>query len=371
LIKCPNCGKQNQDHYKFCLGCGSELPRDAVRASAVTSSPTPPSGIPIADQQPVVVPQVVGFKVEPKVEPKKTPQVPDKPFQVEVKPPTPPPGKVPSKQVVSPQSPAVPSAVETETRKFQKCPTCGADVPPDFAFCGRCGSRLSSVPPAPVKEVAPSPPKAEAQILGKIVMIQPTGVEGISVPVTQRGAEIGRASGEAFREDYFLSPKHSKFVVEGSRLFVEDLGSLNGIYIRLAPEVPYEIADGDFIRIGQEVIKFELLPEPPKQETAVLGSPRKDAWGRIALVLGKNRIGNAFTITGKEVLIGRERGNVIFPDDGYVSGLHLKISKENGKITVTDLKSSNGSYLRIRGRREVKNGDYLLIGQFLYRVDFG
>ena len=28
MIICPKCGKENQDHYKFCLGCGNELPRE-------------------------------------------------------------------------------------------------------------------------------------------------------------------------------------------------------------------------------------------------------------------------------------------------------------------------------------------------------
>ena len=25
MIICKRCGKENQDHYKFCLGCGAEL----------------------------------------------------------------------------------------------------------------------------------------------------------------------------------------------------------------------------------------------------------------------------------------------------------------------------------------------------------
>ena len=25
MIGCPRCSKENQDHYKFCLGCGAEL----------------------------------------------------------------------------------------------------------------------------------------------------------------------------------------------------------------------------------------------------------------------------------------------------------------------------------------------------------
>ncbi|MEI8257155.1 MAG: zinc-ribbon domain-containing protein, partial [Deltaproteobacteria bacterium] len=44
MISCPKCGKENQDHYKFCLGCGNELPRDGHGARPF--QPTPPAGVP-------------------------------------------------------------------------------------------------------------------------------------------------------------------------------------------------------------------------------------------------------------------------------------------------------------------------------------
>ena len=34
MITCPACSKQNQDHYRFCLGCGAELPRGGTPAAA-------------------------------------------------------------------------------------------------------------------------------------------------------------------------------------------------------------------------------------------------------------------------------------------------------------------------------------------------
>ncbi|MFN7702128.1 MAG: zinc-ribbon domain-containing protein, partial [Deltaproteobacteria bacterium] len=44
MIVCPRCSKENQDHYKFCLGCGAELPRDAAHAPKSFTAPTPPAG---------------------------------------------------------------------------------------------------------------------------------------------------------------------------------------------------------------------------------------------------------------------------------------------------------------------------------------
>ena len=31
MTVCNRCGKENQDHYKFCLGCGAELHRGQAR----------------------------------------------------------------------------------------------------------------------------------------------------------------------------------------------------------------------------------------------------------------------------------------------------------------------------------------------------
>jgi len=45
VITCSKCGKENQDHYKFCLGCGAELPRGSSQAKPFTSN-TPPHGVP-------------------------------------------------------------------------------------------------------------------------------------------------------------------------------------------------------------------------------------------------------------------------------------------------------------------------------------
>src|SRR5439155_20416944 len=46
VIVCPKCTKENQDHYKFCLGCGAELPRDASPKKFAPG--TPPHGVPAA-----------------------------------------------------------------------------------------------------------------------------------------------------------------------------------------------------------------------------------------------------------------------------------------------------------------------------------
>ena len=67
---------------------------------------------------------------------------------------------------------------------------------------------------------------------------------------------------------------------------------------------------------------------------------------------------------------GRERGDVLFPEDGYVSGLHCRIARgQDGAVYLTDLGSSNGTFIRLRSEPSVASGDMLLMGQQLFRVD--
>jgi pSer/pThr/pTyr-binding forkhead associated (FHA) protein len=66
--------------------------------------------------------------------------------------------------------------------------------------------------------------------------------------------------------------------------------------------------------------------------------------------------------------LGRERGEVLFADDGYVSGLHCRISFEAGQVFLTDLGSSNGTFVRVNGSDQFTNGEVLLMGQQLFRI---
>ena len=85
-------------------------------------------------------------------------------------------------------------------------------------------------------------------------------------------------------------------------------------------------------------------------------------------VIGRETTGNAFPVPESGMHLGRERGDVLFPEDGYVSGLHCRISFQNGKLFLTDLGSSNGSFVRLVKETSISSGEILLMGQQLFRV---
>jgi hypothetical protein len=147
--------------------------------------------------------------------------------------------------------------------------------------------------------------------------------------------------------------------------------SLGGVYLK--PSRRSALDYGDIFRIGQEIIRLEALKGQGTTSDGVerFGSPARGYVGRLALVIGRDTTGNAFPVPERGVHCGRERGDILFSEDGYVSGLHCRIAKgPDGKIQLTDVGSSNGTFVRLGAERTLHPGDVLLMGQQLFRVDF-
>ncbi len=357
MIVCPTCSKENQDHYKFCLGCGSDLPRPGGDDKPLATT-TPPAGVAAVSNMPVPAPAPDPAPVAPQ---------PTAETAVAEPPSAPEPAAVPAPEpaaVPAPEPAAAPApAAESEGTQ---CASCGAMISPGFAFCGACGATVAGVSPTS------GPVGAFGKDSAKLVLIQPDGTEGGTVEIPTSEVAVGRDAGGFFGSDAYLSPRHAVFKSDGKNVNVKDEGSLNGVFVKIMPNESREIGSGDIFRIGQELILFEAIDRGSASAdgTEKMGSPVEGLWGRLSLIVGKGRLGNAFPAGGDGVILGRERGNIIFPEDGYVSGIHLRIHADGDKYFITDLGSSNGSFQKINGEATVSGGDFLLMGAQLFRIDF-
>ncbi len=72
---------------------------------------------------------------------------------------------------------------------------------------------------------------------------------------------------------------------------------------------------------------------------------------------------------GRTVQIGREECDINFPDDVYLSPRHARVEMSGESLELIDEGSQNGTYVRIRGERELSHGDYVFSGQNLLRVE--
>lgn len=394
MIVCNRCGKENQDHYKFCLGCGAELtaaPKGDV-AMMKTMMADPASGMPGPS-----VPRVAGSPLgagplasgplgggpamgpplgspmggsgaalgaPPKSSPRSASAgglagLPAGPLAAPA-PMGPPPGVPGFSPGFAPS--AAPSAL-------RRCPSCGSDVAPSFRFCGTCGFRMDE-PSAPVQ--MPSTPSAVPQggrARLSMTLIRPDGQEG-GVHELQMGANrIGRNYGALFENDGYLSPVHAEITLQpnGSGR-VRDLESLNGVFVKMTQEE--ELVTGQIVRIGQELLRFEFIgqPEPSPDGTELMGSPNPGYWGKLIVIIGRDITGAVFPLLGESVALGRERGEINFPDDGYVSGLHARVTLREGRAFLSDLGSSNGTFIKVNGERAIGHDSFVLLGQQLFRI---
>jgi pSer/pThr/pTyr-binding forkhead associated (FHA) protein len=353
VIVCPRCSKENQDHYKFCLGCGAELPRNAAHQPKSFTAPTPPAGMPSNMGGGAAGARGYAGAVAP-----------DAPTQVALPP--------ESRRSLEPVG-AMPAPPSQPGLDLLSCPKCGSSVPKNFKFCGSCGHPMAQVAQAAPAAAAPAKPPAStgAAPRGNLVLIRPDGSEGESMPLGD-STQVGRQMGGVFGSDLYLSPRHATFTFEGTQLVVRDDESLNGVYVRVDRDVPTELSEGSIFRIGQELIRFNGLTLAGVGPDGVepMGSPNPCYIGRLSLVVGRTTTGNSFPIPPQGLHLGRERGDLIFPEDGYVSGLHARVHTERGRVYLTDVGSSNGTFVRVNGKKAVRSGDLILIGQQLFRAEY-
>jgi pSer/pThr/pTyr-binding forkhead associated (FHA) protein len=394
MTVCNRCGKENQDHYKFCLGCGAELTAakpagggdvammktmmaDPSQAAPLPSAPLAPGPMRGSSSQ---MPQPAG-PVRPQPMPGMPPAGPLGTnmgnmgsgsqmgnmggMPMAPQPMGPPPGVPGFSPGFAP--PQQPMAAPT----MRRCPSCGSDVPPTFRFCGTCGFRMDEgSAPNPMPQVQqPQPMMAPQRARLSMTLIRPDGSEGGTHDLRPGENKLGRSFGPVFENDGYLSPVHALLQINAPNAVVRDLDSLNGVFVKMTGEE--ELQSGQIIRIGQELLRYEVIPtpEPTADGTELMGSPNPGFWGKLTVIIGRDITGAAFPLLGESVTLGRERGEINFPDDGYVSGLHARVTLRDGRVFLADLGSSNGTFVKVNGERNVGHDSFVLLGQQLFRLN--
>lgn len=250
-----------------------------------------------------------------------------------------------------------------------RCGRCQAVVLPGFRFCGQCGAEVTATP-SPGAASPFAAPAAESIRGPRLTAVRADGQAGASYPLRGPRNVCGRAEGEIrLADDATVSPRHATFSIEGERVTVEDLGSVNGTFLRIRS--PHRLVAGDELRLGRQLLRLEHLPRPAAD------GPEAHAWGgadpgcrmRLAQLLEGGGLGEIHPLREGENIVGREAGEVAFPGDRYVSARHARIEVSGEVATVTDLGSSNGTFCRVSGATLVLPGDHLLIGAQLLKLE--
>ena len=257
------------------------------------------------------------------------------------------------------------------------CPSCGNTVPENDRFCGQCGGRLDGAAAAPPSG---GPGKtmffSGVQVSGmaKLVLVKADTGDGLAYQLSGTEHVVGRSDGAIlFPDDPLLSPRHANFVYREGKLFVIDEGSTNGVFIRI--HSPARLESGAAFLVGEQLLQVEALapdfgPQPDAEGTYFYASPKRASKMRLIQRLRGGDIGLIVRARGDSITLGREGNDVNFPDDPFISGRHAEVSiGPDGAFTITDQGSKNGTFVRITGETPLAHGDYVFVGQQLFRVE--
>ena len=311
-----------------------------------------------------------------------------------------------------------------------KCGRCGNLNAGDVLFCQYCGTRLveqrlpeaasvaaahpasnrstdrlieqsahaGSVPPhaapAPVHQApvhqqpihqAPmhqAPMSAAVRVVAnqqtgfRLVVVHRDGTDGITYNLLGDQIDIGRTEGDLLFEDPHLAPRHARIVASLTGRVLSPLETRNGVYVRLRG--PVDLQDGDYLLMGKQVLKYEIVSEPERNVrpalehgVVVFGTPVRPPWARLRQITPAGVGRDVFHLARPDMVLGREIGDIIFSEDEFMSRRHAQVSYRNGRGHLEDLGSSNGTFLRLRGPHGLASGDLIRLGDELLRFEIG
>jgi pSer/pThr/pTyr-binding forkhead associated (FHA) protein len=402
-IQCDQCGALSPRNYRFCISCGAVLKKrgaalgaPAVPSAAPATAPASPAGKTGSNE---------GRQLPPP-RPRTAPPTVREPARRDG-------AAVDAARVVSVEPDVGPPVAEVA------CQRCGGLCRPEEAFCKHCGTKLVARPldkgaprrqsgrpeepdapvelthkiggdgePFPLTESAvasrsaasrgkQAAPQSRADVSGRLVIIVEDGSEGKALELRGRQVDLGSNEGDiVLPEDRYLSPRHARFFRQDGHWYLRDLGSVNGVYRRLRK--PTSLRHGDLVLLGLEVLQFELVDHAERglghaiqHGVLVFGSPATTRRARLRQRTVEGVVRDVYHLVSDETTIGRETGDIVFTSDPFMSRRHAMITWDDDaqEYVLSDLNSSNGTYLAIRDDVRLDNGDFIRLGQHLFRVD--
>jgi hypothetical protein len=287
------------------------------------------------------------------------------------------------------------------------CPTCDTYNEPTQRKCINCGIEFSGTTgllrpidaarpppepmPAPVPEPQPqqepvipapvpeSPVAPSRQPSPRLHLLRAFGRAEELFPIDAPRVTVGRAGAMiGIPEDPFLAPIHLVLLRNNGGLVAEDPGTQNGVFMRARSQV--ELKQGDEIIIGsQRMMILGLggpttdLRAPPAKDTRSYGSPVPKQLFLALRVLhhdpeARARAGAVILRAGPVVSIGQKDCSINFPSDPRLAMRHVDLHLNVTGVVAVDT-GSVGIFVRLRSSTVLHNGDELLMGEELFRVE--
>jgi pSer/pThr/pTyr-binding forkhead associated (FHA) protein len=285
------------------------------------------------------------------------------------------------------------------------CPVCKTNNSSIEIYCAECGFLLSSSLGESTEQDDYPEEKYTIieKISGRVFRLHP----GVST--------VGRSDSDILLNDSTVSRRHATIELSSDdTIFLTDIGSTNGTFLdgkRLEAGAPAQLQNGSEIKFGNVITILSDTQNPMKPSAAL--PPYNDARAEQTLI-GAAPASLPFQIMNQGIVavnikvpdlpldiiqndvaavlrygednfqeiplypgkykIGRKGGNdIVLNQDAYVSGAHAEISCEPGICILTDLGSSNGTFvndirLEPQSPHSLADGDILRFGNSIFHL---
>jgi thioredoxin reductase (NADPH) len=181
-----------------------------------------------------------------------------------------------------------------------------------------------------------------------ILLLQGNTVEADEFKLNPNGpTTIGRGRCDIrFPDDTLMSERHVTIVGEHNRYLLRDEGSSDGVFLRVTEDRPTEVEGGAIVSAGRQWLVLSGAADPGLTHYGPDG-----------------RVRNRYPLTeGQTVVVGRDGDLPLDRKDGMLSRRHMSATVRHGVTSIRDLKSVNGTFLKVASSRPLEDGDEIRFG---------
>jgi pSer/pThr/pTyr-binding forkhead associated (FHA) protein len=353
LPACPSCGGDTAPGFLFCQHCGGRLHpssgASAVAQATPAPTPVPSPASPAAQALVQPVPAVESGRARTPAPEGRPPGVPAR---------------------LSRRLEVVPEPAGDEP----SAPPRAASAPAASEDAGSVETLPDTGPPEPARAAPVVSAIAGGPAWGRLVAVRQDGADGRAVTLFDGMIEIGRAAAIGFPDDRYLAPVHARIERRGAQAVLVPIDAINGVFRRVTDPLP--LVSGDRLLLGRELLGFELIGDDERAVAPAIqhgivrfGSPARAPWGRLVQLLANGAARDVRHLQAHDIVIGREEGDLVFRDDEFLSRRHAALHWRDGRCVVEDLRSSNGTFVRLRGEVVLGGREHLRMGNQLFRFE--
>jgi pSer/pThr/pTyr-binding forkhead associated (FHA) protein len=265
-----------------------------------------------------------------------------------------------------------PPPIAAGPTKTMKMPAIGApaseEITSSAPLISSAPASFSSTPSA--QPVAPmgGGVKIRAQSTPSLQVLDMWGRPLFDFPIQAPRVMIGREQSDLpMTQDPHVSRWHASLSWRAGSLEIEDIGSTNGVFLRIADE--FLLEDGDEFVLGMHKFVFLSTSEPLKYEpereaggVRIAGAPCAPSFARLLHIMEGGVIAGLYPL-GERFHVGSQQGELVCVDDPGMSAIHAVVERRQRAYYLRDLGSAQGSYIRINSPVELLDGDSFLVGR--------